>query len=63
MVADPVDMRQGIDGLSLLVQQTLGHSPCAGSAFVFCNRAGRQPLSEHPLRRPAVYLGNFGKPG
>jgi transposase len=42
MVVDPVDMRRGIDGLSLLVQQTLGHSPCAGSAFVFCNRAGNR---------------------
>ncbi|MDR4517469.1 MAG: transposase [Nitrosomonas sp.] len=28
-----VDMQRGIDGLSLIVQQTLGHSPCAGSAF------------------------------
>ncbi|MCP5245595.1 MAG: IS66 family insertion sequence element accessory protein TnpB [Burkholderiales bacterium] len=39
MVVEPVDMRRGIDGLSLIVQQALGHSPCAGSAFVFCNRA------------------------
>jgi len=38
MVVEPVDMRRGIDGLSLIVQQALGHSPCAGSAFVFCNR-------------------------
>lgn len=38
MVVEPVDMRRGIDGLSLIVQQTLGRSPCAGSAFVFCNR-------------------------
>lgn len=42
MVVEPVDMRRGMDGLSLLVQQTLGHSPCAGSAFVFCNRAGNR---------------------
>jgi transposase len=39
---DPVDMRRGIDGLSMIVQQALGHSPCSGSAFVFCNRAGNR---------------------
>ncbi|MGZ3255078.1 MAG: IS66 family insertion sequence element accessory protein TnpB [Burkholderiaceae bacterium] len=33
----PVDMRRGIDGLSAIVQQALGYSPCAG-AFVFHNR-------------------------
>ncbi|MDP1788063.1 IS66 family insertion sequence element accessory protein TnpB, partial [Nitrosomonas sp.] len=38
MVA-PVDMRRGIDGLSVLVEQALQRSPCSGSAFVFCNRA------------------------
>ena len=38
----PVDMRRGIDGLSSIVQQALGHSPCAGSAFVFRNRAGNR---------------------
>src|SRR5450756_94007 len=31
----PMDMRRGIDGLSMLVQQALGHAPCSGSAFVF----------------------------
>jgi len=41
MVA-PVDMRRGIDGLSALVEQALQRSPCAGSAFVFCNRAGNR---------------------
>lgn len=35
----PVDLRRGIDGLSTLAQHALGHSPCAGSAFVFRNRA------------------------
>ena len=39
MVA-PVDMRRGIDGLSVLVEQALQRSPCSGSAFVFCYRAG-----------------------
>lgn len=42
MVAEPVDMRRGIDGLSMIVQQGLGYSPCSGSAFVFCNRAGNR---------------------
>ena len=34
----PVDMRIGIDGLSLQVQQTLGRAPCAGTAYAFSNR-------------------------
>lgn len=42
LAVEPVDMRRSIDGLSLIVQQTLDHSPCAGSAFVFCNRAGNR---------------------
>ena len=36
----PMDMRRGIDGLSMVVQQALGHAPCSGSAFVFRNRSG-----------------------
>jgi transposase len=35
LVVTPVDLRRGIDGLSSIVQQTLGHSPCAGSALYF----------------------------
>ena len=38
----PVDLRRGIDGLSALVAQNLGHSPCAGSAFVFRNKSGNR---------------------
>jgi len=38
----PVDMRRGLDGLSAIVQQNLGHSPCTGSAFIFRNRAGNR---------------------
>ena len=38
----PVDMRKGADGLSSMVQQVLGHPPCAGSAFVFRNRVGNR---------------------
>ena len=35
---EPVDMRKGVDGLSQYVRHTLGHNPCAGEAFLFCNR-------------------------
>ncbi|MCK9397321.1 MAG: IS66 family insertion sequence element accessory protein TnpB [Methylobacter sp.] len=35
-------MRRGIDGLSSIVQQALGHSPCTGSAFVFHNRSSNR---------------------
>jgi transposase len=42
LVVAPVDMRRGIDGLSSIVQQALGQSPCAGSAFVFRNRIGNR---------------------
>ena len=42
LAVSPVDMRRGIDGLSSIVQQALGHSPCAGSAFVFRNRTGNR---------------------
>ena len=38
----PVDLRRGIDGLSAQVAQTLGQTPCAGSAFVFCNASGNR---------------------
>ncbi|MEQ1814884.1 MAG: IS66 family insertion sequence element accessory protein TnpB [Nitrosomonas sp.] len=33
-MVEPVDMRRGIDGLSVLVEQALQRSSCAGSAFV-----------------------------
>ena len=33
-----VDMRWGIDRLSLLIQQTDGRSPCDGTAYGFSNR-------------------------
>lgn len=42
LVVEPVDMRRGMDGLSAIVQQALGESPCAGSAFVFRNRMGNR---------------------
>lgn len=40
LAVEPVDMRLGIDGLSLRVQQALGKAPCDGSAYAFCNRRG-----------------------
>jgi transposase len=38
LVVEPIDMRAGIDGLSLRIQATLGRSPCDGSAYAFANR-------------------------
>ncbi len=35
-------MRWGIDGLSVILQQRLGHALCAGAAFIFRNRAGNR---------------------
>jgi len=35
----PVDMRRGMDGLALIVQQHLGRKPCDGTAYIFCNKA------------------------
>lgn len=42
LALEPVDMRLGIDGLSLRVQQALGRAPCDGSAYAFCNRRGNR---------------------
>ena len=36
----PTDMRKGMQGLSLLVQESLGRDPFAGDVFVFRGRAG-----------------------
>lgn len=38
LAVEPVDMRIGIDGLSLRIQQALGKSPCDGTAYAFRNR-------------------------
>ena len=38
LVVEPIDMRAGIDGLSQRIQNTLGRSPCDGSAYAFRNR-------------------------
>ena len=42
LAVEPVDIRQGIDGLSLRVQEALGKAPCDGSAYAFRNRAGNR---------------------
>ena len=34
----PTDMRKSFDGLSGLVQNTLGSNPCSGDVFIFINR-------------------------
>lgn len=38
LAIEPVDMRLGIDGLALRVQEPLGRAPCDGSAYAFRNR-------------------------
>ena len=38
LVVESIDMRAGIDGLSQRIQNTLGRSPCDGSAYAFHNR-------------------------
>jgi transposase len=42
LALEPIDMRIGIDGLSLRVQQALGKAPCDGSAYGFCNKRGNR---------------------
>ena len=38
LAVEPVDMRLGADGLSRLIQQSLGGSPGSGTAYAFRNR-------------------------
>lgn len=38
LATQPVDIRAGVDRLSLHVQQALGRTPCDGTAYVFSNR-------------------------
>jgi transposase len=38
LVVEAIDMRAGIDRLSQRIQNTLGRSPCDGSAYAFRNR-------------------------
>lgn len=38
LAVEPIDMRAGIDGLTLRIQESLGRAPCDGSAYAFRNR-------------------------
>lgn len=36
---EPVDFRKSINGLAVIVEGEMAHSPLSGALFVFCNRA------------------------
>ena len=38
LYSQPTDMRKSFNGLSALVQNTLGSDPCSGDVFIFINR-------------------------
>jgi transposase len=38
LAIEPVDMRLGVDGLTLHIQEALGRSPCDGTVYAFRNR-------------------------
>ena len=42
LAVEPVDMRLGIDGLSLKIQSAQGRSPCDGTAYAFSYRNGNR---------------------
>jgi len=42
LAVEPMDMRLGIEGLSLRVQEALGKAPCDGSAYAFRNKRGNR---------------------
>ena len=42
LCVEPVDFRKSIDGLSLIVEQSLGLDPFAEALHVFVNRRGEQ---------------------
>jgi len=42
LAIEAVDMRLGIDGLSLRVQEALGRAPCDGGAVAFRNQRGNR---------------------
>src|SRR4051812_5072737 len=42
LAIEPVDMRLGVEGLSVRVQESLGCAPCDGSAYAFCNKRGNR---------------------
>lgn len=42
LAVQPIDIRKGADGLSMLVQESLSRTPTDGSAYAFRNRAGNR---------------------
>jgi transposase len=38
LYSNPTDMRKSFDGLSGLIQNTLGSNPCSGDVFIFINK-------------------------
>ena len=40
LATEPVDFREGIDGLAAVCRQALGDNPLEGAVYVFRNRAG-----------------------
>lgn len=46
------DMRRGMNGLSLQVQETLGRDPFAGDLFVFRGRRGYREQDRSKKRSP-----------
>jgi transposase len=40
LATEPVDFRNGIDGLAAVCRQRLGDNPLAGAVYVFRNRSG-----------------------
>jgi transposase len=42
LAIEPIDIRMGIDGLSLRVQSSLGKAPCNGSVYAFRNKSSNR---------------------
>ena len=68
LAAGATDMRKGVNGLALLVQEGLRRDPHAGDLYVFRGRSGQQPTfyiqfptSNHRLSMaPAVRADSAG---
>ena len=56
LALEPVDMRLGIDGLSLRVQQALGRAPCGASAAC----TGGASSGHVQTARPAPWIRRNG---
>jgi len=48
LALEPCDMRKGFDGLSLMVQQSLGKDPFSGHLFLFRGQGNRLNRDEMP---------------